>query len=287
MKPLIIILTCLHASISCVAQTDSTKVADSLPKQKSSLTLAAVYANDASYYGQRAQNLNPYAALAATYQHKSGIYLSGLAYRLLNEKTAEISAATLGAGINMKLGKKLFADLNFTHSFYETSSPLIQSVNTENAGIAVTHKGWLESSISGDYSFGTTEDYFTSAALAKDISLFQVGKNAIVSIKPVLSVVAGTQRYYKSYVTQQQARDSALGIITTPIFGSPNPETVTTEKEAVSFNLLSYNFELPVSYSRGRYLLEAAYQVSLLSDKVRSGAGDINQFGKLSFYYQF
>jgi hypothetical protein len=54
-----------------------------------------------------------------------------------------------------------------------------------------------------------------------------------------------------------------------------------------SFDLLSYNFELPVSYSRAHYVVEAAYQLSLLSNKAQTGPGNLNSFFTLSFYYQF
>ena len=54
-------------------QTDSAADAatDSIPA-KSTLTLAAIYSNNASYYGQRAIENTPYAAIAANYQFKSG-----------------------------------------------------------------------------------------------------------------------------------------------------------------------------------------------------------------------
>ena len=132
MKLIVLFFSMAFSSGLSYAQTDSTTTTatDSLPKKKSTFTIATVYANNASYYGQRSEEATPYAALSATYQFKSGIYINGLAYKILTENNPNISAANLGAGINFKLSKKMSADISYTHSFYPALSPLMQSVNT-------------------------------------------------------------------------------------------------------------------------------------------------------------
>ncbi len=289
MRYLIFILTMLPGSFACFAQADSTATtpADSIPKKKNTLTLAAVYANNASYFGQRAEETTAYAALAVNYQFKSGFYLAGLAYKLLNDKTPGISAANLGAGITWKFNKKLSGDIRYTHSFYPELSPLIQAVNTENINLGLRHNSWLETTLSGDYAFGETNDIFATGGIAKDIDLFSIGKKDLVSIKPFISVVGGTQRFYQTYITEQKLRDSLLGIITVPIFGTSPGGADTASLSASSFDLISYNFELPISYSRAHYVVEASYQLALLSNKSQSRPGKLNSFFTLSFYYQF
>ncbi len=288
MKYLFFIIPILANSF-CFAQTDSFSASntDSIPARKNSLTLAAVYANNAAYYGQRPEETTPYAALSATYQLKSGFYLSGLAYKILTEKNREISAANIGAGIAWKFNQKLSGDLRYTHSFYPAQSPLLQSVNKENISFGLTHNSWLETTLSGDYAFGKTNDFFITAGIAKDIPLFSIGNKDIVSIKPFISVVGGTQRYYNTYVTEQKLRDSLLGIVTGPIFGSPSAGKDTTTTAGNRFDLISYNFELPLSYSRANYMIQASYQVSLLSNNSLSQPGKLNSFFTLGFYYQF
>lgn len=271
----------------CFAQTDSSDVipADSLAKKKNTLTLAAVYANNASYFGQRPAEKTPYVALSATYQFKSGIYFSGLAYKILNDNTSDISAANIGAGVSWKFNKKLSGDLLYTHSFYPRLSPLIQAVNSENITLGLKHKSWLEATLSGDYAFGETNDIFATGGIAKDIDLFSIGKKDVVSVKPFVYAVGGTQRFYKNYIMEQKLRDSLLGTITGPIFGGGSPDTATVSGS--SFDLISYNLDLPVSYNRGQYVIEALYQVSLMSRKAQSRPGKVNSFFTLSFYYQF
>jgi hypothetical protein len=286
MKSTLFIIAMATCSQFCLAQTDSTAV-DSA-SSKSTLTLAAVYSNDASYYGQRAAEKIPYAAVAANYQLPSGIYFTGQTYKLLNDNTSTLSAGSLGAGVNFKLAKNLTTDLSYSHSFYAANSPLLQAANADNASVSLSWEKWITASVTGDYAFGKTNDAFITTALSKQISLFSIGKKDVVTITPSADMVSGTQHFYQSYIKQKKKRDSILGNLPIPIFGRPNSnhaDTITTKETA--FNLLSYNFKLPLDYNRGNYVIEAAYQLSLLSNHVQTTTGNVNSFFTFSFYYQF
>ncbi len=285
MKSIVLITAMAISSGFCFGQTDKA-VSDSIPA-KSTLTLAAVYSTNASYYGQRAIENTPYTAVAANYQLKSGFYLTGQSYKLLNENTSTISAASLGAGVNFKLGKKISTDLSYSHSFYPAYSPLLQAGNADNASITLSYQGWLTSSLTGDYAFGKTNDEFVTGGVTKSINLFSMGKKDIITISPSANVVAGTQHFYQTYVREQKLHDSVLGILTNPLFGNPSATSHSDTVATTAFNVLSYNFKFPIAYNRAHYLLEAAYQLSVLSNKVEAGAGKVNSFLTFSFYYQF
>ncbi|MDB5276085.1 MAG: hypothetical protein JWR61_1040 [Ferruginibacter sp.] len=287
MKLLTLFTAIIFYSSLCFAQTDTTTVINTdSTAPKATLTLATVYANNASYYGQKSAENTPYAALAATYRFKSGFYFSGLAYKLLNDKTSSVSASSLGAGVNFKPAQKLSADLSYSHSFYPAYSPLLQAGNADNASIALTYESWLNISLAGDYAFGKTSDEFVTGGISKSINLFSIGKKDIVTINPSADIVAGSQHFYKTYLTEQKLRDSVLGILLSPITGTPSqgPAKTTT---TTTFNLLSYNFKLPLAYNRAHYVLEAAYQLSVLSNYAQTDPGKANSFITLSFYYQF
>lgn len=288
MRSLIVFTTVIFFSSFCFGQTDSTVVpaTDSI-LPKSTLTIGAVYANNASYYGQKSQDKTPYAALAATYRFKSGFYVSGLTYKLLNDKSSSVSAASLGAGVNFKLAENITADLSYSHSFYPAYSPLLQAGNADNASLSLTHESWLNINLSGDYAFGKANDAFATGGISKSINLFSIGKKDIVTINPSADVVAGTQHFYQTYVTEQKLRDSLLGIILTPVTGTPSQGSNSKTVSKTSFDLLSYNFKLPLAYNRSHYVLEAAYQYSVLSKQAQSDPGKANSFLTFSFYYQF
>ena len=277
-SPILFISLTLYSSFCFAQNVDSTKT-------KSTFTIGTVYANNASYYGQKAQEKTPYAAVAATYRLKSGFYFSGLAYKLLNDNTSTVSASSLGAGINIKLAPKLSTDLSYSHSFYPALSPLLQAGNPDNASVAIIYQSWLNVGITGDYAFGKTNDEFVTGAISKSINLFSIGKKDIVTINPSADIVAGTQHFYQTYVTEKKVRDSLLGII--PILGGGSTQSSSNTVAKTSFDILSYNFKLPLAYNRSHYVVEAAYQLSVLSSKAQTGAGKTNSFATLSFYYQF
>ncbi len=273
------------------AQADSTRAtATDSTAAKSTLTIGVSYSNNANYYGQKALESIPYAAAAATYKLKCGIYFTGLAYRLLHDSSHAVSAASAGAGINFKLSERLTGDLSYSHTFYPSYSPLLQSGNPDNATAALTYDNWFSTKLNVDYAFGKTHDVFATAGIGKDITLGHFSSKDAISITPSFDVVAGTQHFYQTYLTEKKLRDSVLGGILGPIFGQPSGGTTTTETKTTSntqFNVLSYNFKCPLAYNRAHYLIEVAYQASLLSNKVENNAGKINSFFSASFYYQF
>jgi len=285
MKTIVLITALAMSSGLCFGQTDSTADTDSIAA-KSTVTVGAVYSNNASYYGQRAVENTPYVAIAANYQLKQGIYFAAQSYKLLNEKTSQVSAASLGAGINFKLGKKFTTDLNYTHSFYPQYSPLLQAGNADNASLSFSHEGWINTSLTGDYAFGKTNDGFVTGAISKAINLFSIGQKDIITISPSADIVGGTQHFYQTYVRKKKLRDSLLAGLPIPVLGNPSSnhkDTVAT----TAFNILSYNFKVPLAYSRSHYTVEAAYQFSILSKQVQTDAGKVNSFLTFSFYYQF
>lgn len=283
MKTFLPLITTIILSTAGYAQSvDSTA-------KTSAFTLGASYSNNANYYGQKAEENMPYAAFSATYQHKSGIYLSGMAYRLLNDSTSAVSASSLSAGYSFNISKHLSADLSYSHTFYPSNSPFLQAANANTASASLTLANWLSTKANVDYAFGETKDIFVTLGTEKFISLGKLfSEKDFVSITPSVEVTGGTQRFYQTYVTEKRLRDSLLGLPLLPILGGPgNTETTTTTTSSSSFDLLSYNFKLPIAYNRSSYLLELAYQLSVLGKKVESGAGKANSFFTLSFYYQF
>jgi hypothetical protein len=264
----------------CFGQTDSSET-------KANLTLGVVYSNNANYYGQRAAANMPYAAAAANYKFRSGIYFTGMAYKLLNDTGGLVSASNLGAGIAFKLSKLLGLDLSYSHTFYPTYSPFLQAANPDNASAGFTYTNWLSSSVNVDYAFGKTKDLFVTLGIGKSINLGSIGRKDIITITPAFDVVGGTQHFYQTYITEKRLRDSLFGLLLPPLTGDPSSGGSTTTTTSTEFNLLSYNFKFPIAYNRTHYMLEAACQVSVLGRKAESGAGKTNTFVSFSFYYQF
>lgn len=283
---------------------DSTvTVTDSTPP-KSTFTIGTSFANNANYYGQRAEEKTPYIALLASWNHKSGFYLTTVAYRLLNDSSRLASAYNFGAGYEFKLSKTFSLDLGYNYTLYPDLSPFLQAANPHMANLTLTHEKWMKSSLTLDYAFGKTNDFFTTAGASKQFDLFSIGKNDIVTFTPLIEITAGTQHFYEYYGKEKNLRDSILGKIKSLLPGRGNGNgngngggngnnngngngTTIIEKNITSFDLLSYNLKLPVAYNRSHMMFEVSCQFSLLGDKVAYRPGELNTFIGASFYYQF
>jgi len=295
MKLIILLISAGLWSLHCSGQTDSpgSNTTDSLgtdatdsAAEKSTLTLGATYCNNADYYGQKAVENIPYFAASATYRFRSGIYFSGLAYRLLKDSINIVSAENLRGGFDFKISKRVSVDISYSHTFYPSYSPLLQASNPDNISATLTYENFLSSKLTGDYAFGKTTDFFVTAGTGKQINLGHFTQKDIITITPALAVTAGTQRFYQTYLIEKKLQDSLLGIILPPLTGPQTTEvsqTVTTTQ----FSLLSYNLNIPLAYNRAGYMIEINYQLSLLSNKAASGPGQLNSFFSASFYYQF
>jgi hypothetical protein len=287
MKLIILLISAGLWSLHCSGQTDSlrTNTTDSVA-EKSTLTLGATYCNNADYYGQKAVENIPYLAVSATYRFRSGIYFSGLAYRLLKDTINTISAENLRGGYDFKISKRLSADISYSHTFYPSYSPLLQASNPDNVSATLTYENFLISKLTADYAFGKTTDFFLTAGTGKQINLGHFTEKDIITFTPTVAVTAGTQRFYQTYLIEKQLQDSLLGIILPPLTG-PQTSEVSQTVTTTQFNVLSYNFNFPLAYSRAGYMIEINYQLSLLSNKAASGPGQVNSFFSANFYYQF
>lgn len=255
---------------------------------RTSLTLAALYSNNASYYGQVAAEKMPYAATHATLRFGSGIYFNAMAYRLLNQQGGTaVSASSLGLGYGFKIAPKLEADINYNHSFYPSNSSFVQAANTDFLGASLAYGHWFTTGLSADYAIGKQEknDMFFTLSNSKAINIGSLNKEKdLVTLTPSIDIIAGTRYFYETYVIEKARRDSLLGI---PLFPT-EPEQETISKEGSSFELMSYNLKLPLAYSRARYMAEISYQLSVLGHKVETVSGNrTNSFYNFAFYYQF
>jgi hypothetical protein len=263
------------------AQTDTAHT--QTDNKKVTLTLGALYSNNANYYGQTAAAPMPYMAASATLQFRSGIYFSGVGYRLLNDSGAAVSATSAGTGIAFKIGEKLAANLSYSHTFFPSNSPFLQAANTDNAAASLKYQYWMTTGVDVDYAFGKQQDVFVTLSTEKAIQLGSIFKDKdIVTLTPSAEAVGGTQHFYQTYIQKKQL----MGLPLPALPGIPGTsETIT--KEATSFDLLSYSLKVPLAYNRAHYMIELAYQLSVLSDKALSGAGNTNSFFNCSLYYQF
>jgi len=251
-------------------------------EKKNTLTLSAVASSNANYYGQTGAETLPFAYLDLKLRTSLGWYISGGGYQLFKENNFP-SELHLSTGFEFDLGPKADFEVGYTRSFYSKASPLLQASNPNSLSSTIGIDHLFRTELIADYNFGQSEDVFISFDNSKNILLGQLGEKNTFYLKPGISIVAGTQRFYNTYIEEQKQGLGLDKIL--PIPGNNQPQT--TEKTTVStdFSLLSYNFNIPFIYYRGKGAVMLSYQLSVLSNK-SAQSNRSNSFFSLGYFYQ-
>lgn len=274
-----IVLTCLFYLHLQARQTN-----DSL--DNTTYTVAALYNSNISYYGQVTEEKLPYILLNATIRLPFGLYFSASSYKFLNYGSG-ISGTDLSIGYDYHFNEKIASGLAYTRSFYPTNSPLLQASLTNNINASISYQWpWCKSNLEMDYAFGDDQDIFLTLSNSKDISLGSLFDDQdLLSIEPSVELIAGTRNYYETYIRAKNQHGQDMGNGKPPENPGNSGGTVAYIPSK-SFTMLTYNAKLPLNYSRGNYLIELSYQLSLLAPS-DEGLNRTQSFFGLAFYYQF
>ncbi|MBC8053706.1 MAG: hypothetical protein H7Y13_11640 [Sphingobacteriaceae bacterium] len=280
---------------------------------KATVTLGTEYSSNVSYYGQASADRLPYILGSAQVVFPKGLWLSGYTYKLFDSQSG-VSAINLTAGFSFDLTKALSGQLSYGKSFYPDNSPLLQSVNEDMVSTSLVYDWqWLSTGVTASYVPGKDDVLYTSFNASKVIDLgLSFSSKDYLTLEPVFEIVGGTQRFSDSVTTpappkakqspnipiigkplnvppvakgQRFKKDGQdKGVITDVIKGKREDQvTVVT---TTSYNIVSYNFTLPLVYNRTNYSIEASYQGAVLSKSV-STSQKLQSFFNLGFYYTF
>lgn len=276
---------------------------DTTEAPKTAITLATLYSSNVNYYGQTSTQKLPYVLGYASIKFPAGIWLSGQTYKLLNSEPG-ISGLSVSLGYDFNLSKNLTGSLSYGRSFYPDSSQLLQSINDDMASASLDYDWkWLSTGLTADYGFGDGGVLYTTLNASKIVDLgLSLSSKDYFTFEPVVEVIGGTQRFYSETETQednsqpQEPDGGGLGRIIgkngklfpgTPKGNIPgSKEGEGTVVATTTFNVLAYNFTLPIVYNRSNYSIEASYQGSILSKSI-SDSQKIQSFFNLGFYYMF
>ena len=279
-----LILVCIASKVFAAKDslnTDSTKT---------SLTLATIYSTNANYYGQTTEAKLPYLLTNATLRFKNGFSFSVGGYKLLNSGSG-ISEFDLGVGYDYKISKNSSGSFGYTRSFYPDNSPLIQSVsgNTASATLAYDWK-LFNTLISSDFAFGDGNSFiFLTLGNSKLFDLGSVFSDKdYLSLEPSIEIVSGasiSENDTASNGSSSVGGKKKKGGLVRKLF--PQPSSATNSFTIPPFDLLSYNFKLPLAYNRTHYTIETSYQLSVLGKNLAGYSSPTRSFFNLSFYYMF
>ena len=276
MKFFFLLTIAFYTTISLKAQTkDSTVVTDTsvASKTKTEFVLGVTYNSALNYYGRtdslKSKGLYPFVGV----NFRNGLYVNSSFVFINNQISTAYAAAIVEAGYQFKNKAGNWSGNIFANTFfYQNNNNLVQSALKGTAGINLANLNKIINiNFGGDVKLSDNLDYGASAGLDHAFRIEKVGKGVVV-IDPSAYLYAGTQNFIKTYYKKKNI-----------LFLPAGEEQVTTKSK--KFNILSYEFSIPVVYALGKMnlILTPAYVLPQNLVLV-PGRPDLSERGDKLFY---
>lgn len=248
------------------AQSDSSN-----QRYKPQFKLGVYYNSNLNYYG-RVDSLRSGGVFpVAEFWPAKNVYLTAAPVFVMNNAVGMDYAGSV-ATIGTRFGKekRYSSNIYLVVPIYKDNSQLVQSALKAQA--VATHT-WLNKilnvTIGGDIKLSDQLDYGATAGL-DHIFRHEWKNGSVLVLDPSAYVNAGTQQFNRVYLKRSE-------YLLFP------PQQVT--EQVSQFNILSYEFSMPVVYAKGKFQLIAnpAYVIPQ-NLVVVPGRPDLSERGKELFY---
>jgi hypothetical protein len=243
-------------------------------KEQTQFKIGVNYNSNLNYYGRtdslRSSGFFPLAELwfnESFYFNAAPIFVSN------KVSTFEYGGTIASAGYQFNSENKWLGNIYLLKPFYKENSELVQSTLKAQTGMTLT---WLNKAINlttgGDVKFSDKTDFGFMAGV-DHIFRLQLDDKSVLVIDPSATLNASTQQFTRSYLKK-----------TVGSFLFPGNEQIVN-KSAQRFNILSYEFSIPVVYGKGKFqlLITPVYVIpqNLITIENRP---DLSERGKEMFY---
>jgi hypothetical protein len=261
------IIFCLAVSQFVFAQSDSTE------KQKPKFKLGINYSSHLNYYGRTDSLKSTGIFPMAEFWLSKDVDINTAPVFVNNAiQSMEYSGTVTSIGY-LHVTDKWITNLYFLKPFYKQSSQLVQSALKAQTGGGFTRLNKvLNATVGGDLKFSDKIDFGATAGLDHLIRI-ELKNGSVLVVDPSMYAYAGTQNFTNTYYKKRP------GNILFP--GS----TEEVEQRVTKFNILAYEFSIPVVYANGKWmgLFTPSYIIpqNLLSV---AGRPDLSERGEKMFY---
>lgn len=250
------------------AQDTNTKT-----EQKNELSASVNYQSALHYFGRtdslRSSGLFP----SIGFQSKTGLYTQGNFIFVQNKSLpTTYTGATVEAGYRFPQTDHFTGNIFYSHFLYKDKSTLVQSALKSQTGINLSYTNPFIN-INGGVDLKFSDQTDIGATLGLDhLFIFTKGMNNFaIAIDPSVYAYAGTQKFTNTYLEKK----SVLGI----------PVTQQTTKQVTQFNVLSYEFSMPVVFVSGKFNASVTPAYVIPQNLVTvAGRPDLSERGKELFY---
>lgn len=261
---IVVINSCL--AFQLLAQTDSTE------NSKLQFKLSANYNTNLNYYG-RTDSLRSSGFFPLAEFWFKNFYVNAAPVFVNNSSASFDYAGTVATAGYQYISddKKWFDNFYIVKPFYKSNSQLVQSALKLQGAFSITNLNKVINITGGaDVKFSDKTDFGVTAGI-DHIFRKQFADNSVLVVDPSAFLFAGTQQFSNSYKRNN--------FINFPVAG----QTVT--EEVKKFNILSYEFSMPVIFAKDKFqlLLTPAYVIpqNLI---IVQGHPELSEIGKEMFY---
>jgi len=284
---LLLIVTCqaLNAAAkpAVIAYRDNYAVADTdTLVRKNSVSAGVTYGSDALFFGRTGPIKYPFMSTDIIFNSKSGFFVYGSALKVLGYKPL-VDEIDLGGGYYYRLSKKFTGTISYTRFIFNKEANIIKSSASNDINWKNSYDWkYLKTSVTADYLFGKSYDFFTTVTNSKYFeSSFNVFNDQdFISINPSVNLIFGTQNFVQRYALDHQHRSEVDNINT-------QYENIKRARANAKFNMLNYSFKLPIAYNMPHYTLEASYKYSIPVNVEGALKNRRESFFNFTFYYVF
>lgn len=253
MKPftrLLLLYVTMCLAMAAAAQTkpaaDTTTTTDSTKAARKNIFTASVnYVNRLNYYGRidslKSSGLFPIVG----FESKTGLYANGTFIFTQNSAQPLTYAGTsIEGGYKFHETKHFAGNVFYNQFFYTNTADIVQSAVKAQTGINASYKNKYVNFTGGaELRFSDNTDIGLSGALDHLFIIKLAGiKKSALAFNPTATINAGTQKFVQTY---SKKTGGLLGNL---------PGNNRTATENVSrFNVLSYEFSMPVVFVVNRF----------------------------------
>jgi hypothetical protein len=261
----------------------TTKDTDSVVR-KQFVSVLVNYGSDVQFFGRTGPIKYPFISTDFVYNAKSGFFVYGSAVKVLGYKPL-VDEFDIGTGFFYKYNKNVSGTISYSRFFFaKAAAEVIKSASSNDINFKNSFDWKIaKSSITADYLFGKSSDFFLSINTSKYIEtnwgIFD--DKDYLSFNPGISAIFGTQNFVQKFSMDHPARFT-LYDVSAPLEGSPERPYNNGR-----FNALNYNIKLPIAYNRPHYTLEAAWKYSIPVNVEGQLKNRHEVFFNLTFYYLF
>lgn len=252
---LFVITTLLFSANKTFAQNNQNDKTDKINKDdksdaESSFKFGISYLSNNVIMGRADTIKTPMLIPEIKYTFSNGIYVLASATYIPNRVSGKLDEGNITAGYDFDITDNLSAETSFSKLFYNKNSTQIGSSisSTVSASLDYDIDGIITPTLGVDYNFvkqGFSNDIFVNAGLSHDfISTGLLNDKDFLVISPSAAVNAGTQNFYDAYLTLKKYKLKSAST-------AASKSLAKQETKLSRFNLLDYEFSLPIAYKVG------------------------------------